>query len=144
MPAQVTGYLHLAILCVATIIKHYGYKAVLDPLIADLKLLETCGFTIGCHQSTHHFFGTMSMLVADNLAARAIGGYYQNFSTVQRFSRFCIRIKDSIMDHSCDDYICMADEYDAQVTEVEKAPELSSLYGIKERSVLKAYLFSHL
>ena len=39
-------------------------------------------------------FGTLNTLVADNLAAHTIGGYFCNFSTVHRFCRFCNCCKD--------------------------------------------------
>ena len=38
--------------------------------------------------AVHHFKGTLSMVIADNLAADALGGFFCNFSTVQRFCRF--------------------------------------------------------
>lgn len=84
------------------------------------------------------------MLVADNLAAHAIGGYYQNFSTVQRFCRFCNRTKNDISNHRCNDVIRSSKAYDAQVSEVEKEPELCKLYGIKERSVLNELEHFHI
>ena len=37
----------------------------------------------------HRFKGTVTMVITDNLAAHALGGFFSNFSTVQRFWRFC-------------------------------------------------------
>ena len=33
--------------------------------------------------------GMLTMVVADNLAAHALGVFFCNFTTVQRFYRFC-------------------------------------------------------
>ena len=36
----------------------------------------------------HKFEGTVTMTVANNLAAHALNGFFFNFSTVQRFCRY--------------------------------------------------------
>ena len=95
-------------------------------------------------ESTHKFFGTISMLVADNLAAHAIGGFYQNFSTVQRFCRFCNRVKASISDISIEDEVRTKAAYDVQLIEVEKNPDLSKLYGIKQSSAFNELKYYHI
>ena len=136
--------IQLALLCKASFVKTYGYKKILDPCIEDIKRLEMYGIKIKFDESSHKFFATLSMLVADNLAAHAIGGYYQNFSTVQRFCRFCNRVKSCISDINCQDMLRSREAYDAQILEVEKNPELSSLYGIKERSVLNQLNYFHI
>ena len=100
------------------------------PCIADIKISEKDGIEIKFDCSVHKFFGTLSMLVADSLAAHAIGGYYQNFSTVERFCRFCNRIKSCISDLSCQDVFRSKEAYDAQVLEVEKNQDISKFYGI--------------
>ena len=38
----------------------------------------------------------VSMIVADNLAAHALGGFFCNFGTVKRFCRFCNCTKDQL------------------------------------------------
>ena len=84
------------------------------------------------------------MVVADNLAANAIGGYYQNVSTVQRFCRFCNKVKAQISDTCCDDVIRTPKAYDAQILEVEKDESLSPLYGIKQRCCLNELQHFHI
>lgn len=39
------------------------------------------------------------MLAADNLAAHAQGGLFCNFSTIQKFCRFCNVFKDELKEH---------------------------------------------
>ena len=41
----------------------------------------------------------LSMLAADNLAAHAQGGLFCNFSTIQKFCRFCNVFKDELKEH---------------------------------------------
>ena len=136
--------IQLVLLCKASFIKRYGYKTILAPCLEDIKLLENYGIEINFDCSVHKFFGTLSMLVADNLAAHAIGGYYQNFSTVERFCRFCNRVKSCISDLSCQDALRSREAYDAQVLEVVKNPDLSTFYGIKGRSVLNQLNYFHI
>ena len=66
----------------------YGYKNILSPLLEDLQHLETTGINVLFQGREYLFFGSLSMVIADNLAARALGGFFCNFSTVQRFCRF--------------------------------------------------------
>ena len=74
--------IHLAVLSPAAFVSIYGYKPILAPLLDDIKKLETEGIQVMFKGNQRHFFGTLSMPIADNLAAHAIGGYFCNFSTV--------------------------------------------------------------
>ena len=67
----------------------YGYKEILQPVLDDILTLETTGIEIKLGGQEHTFLGTVSMVVAHNLAAHALEGFYCNFSTVARFCRFC-------------------------------------------------------
>ena len=81
--------IHLLMLSPASMISKYGYKEILQPLIDDLKKLETEGIIINFQGIDYKFKGTISMIVADNLAAHALGGFFCNFSTVDKYCRFC-------------------------------------------------------
>ena len=71
--------IHLAVLSPAAFVSKYGYKTI----------LETEGIQV-------MFFGTLNMVIADNLPAHAIGGYFCNFSTVHRIFRFCNCCKNQL------------------------------------------------
>ena len=77
------------ILLPASLVSRYGYEEILTPLLEDFQKLETLGIKVSFQEVDHTFFGSLSMVVADNLAAHALGGFFCNFSTVQRFCRFC-------------------------------------------------------
>lgn len=67
--------IQLCCLCKTEYLKEFGLKTVLTPLIAELKELETNGITIEKDGAQHLFHGTVSMVVADNLAAHSLGGF---------------------------------------------------------------------
>ena len=81
--------IQLCILSPATSVNNYGYEKILRPLLDDLLKLETEGIKISFKGVCHKFCGILSMVIADNLAAHALDGFFCNFSTVQKFCRFC-------------------------------------------------------
>ena len=78
--------IQLAILSPASLVSKYGYKEILKPLLLKLEIL---GIKVSFQGVDHTFFSSLSMVVADNLAAHALGGFFYNFSTVETFCRFC-------------------------------------------------------
>ena len=64
-------------------------KANFKEFLDDLRKLETEGIYIKFDDSVHQFYGTLTMVVADNLDGHALGGIFRKFSTMQRFCRFC-------------------------------------------------------
>ena len=134
--------IHLAVLSPASLIKKYGYASILDPLLKDLKILEAEGINISIDNIRHTFFGTVSMMVADNLAAHAIGGFYCNFSTVKRFCRFCLAVRTSLND-TCQSELRTVESYQNQISSVEIDPSLCSTYGLLKNSCLNSLEYYH-
>ena len=66
----------------------YGYGSILSPLIEDLKTLETYGITVSFNGAEHHFKGTLSMVIADNLADHTLGGSFVIFLWFKGFVVF--------------------------------------------------------
>lgn len=79
--------IYLAILCKAEDIKHYGYRAVLQPLLRDLVSLEEEGLYIP--SLGKRVKGTVFSVVADNLGVHSIGGFVESFSGTHVY-RFCL------------------------------------------------------
>ena len=102
-------------------------RSILGPLLKDLKILEAEGINISVDNIRHKFYGTVSMMVADNLAAHAIGGFYCNFSTVKRFCRFCLAVRTLLNDASS----------------VEIDSSLCSPYGLVKNSCLNSLEYYH-
>ena len=86
----------------------------------------------------HHFFGTVNMLIADNLAAHDIGGYFCNFSTVHRFCRFCNCRKNQLEQCLPIKTFSLRTKtgYENNIAALGTNPTYSSLYGLKENSCL--------
>ncbi|CAG9763786.1 unnamed protein product [Ceutorhynchus assimilis] len=66
-------------------IKLFSFSKILEPLIDELKLLETAGFEF----QGIHFRGFLIAVVGDNLGSHQIGGFVESFSTETRFCRYC-------------------------------------------------------
>ena len=73
--------IHLILLSPASLVAKYRCCSHLSLLIEDLKNFETNEISVNFDGLLHHFKGTLSMVVADNLAAHALG-FFCNFSTV--------------------------------------------------------------
>ena len=64
--------INLGLLSPSALVKKYGYQEILPPLLDDIKILETSGLNIKFEGQEHIFRGTVSMVVADDLAAHAL------------------------------------------------------------------------
>ena len=76
----------------SALVQKYGYKEILQPVLDDILTLETTGIEINLGSQEHTFLGTVSIAVA----AHALGRFYCNFSTVDRFCRFCNCTRDQL------------------------------------------------
>lgn len=75
----------MVLLCKEKDFKYFGQKLVFQPLIDDLKILETSGIyvpTIG------NVKGSITFIIGDNLGSHTVGGYSENFSSGS-ICRFC-------------------------------------------------------
>ena len=136
--------IHMLTLTNATNIAKYGYESTLAPLVKDLRSLEEDGLEFDYNNVTFRVYGTISVVIGDNLAVHSLGGFYENFSTVQRFCRTCNRTMDSINDHTFCDVIRTKEAYDAQVAFILTDPSMIPLYGIKRPCVLNDLRFFHI
>lgn len=79
--------IYLSILCKADDVKKFGYSAVLEPLLRDLKSLEENGLYVPHLGKV--IKGTVFSVIADNLGAHSLGGFVESFSG-SYVCRFCI------------------------------------------------------
>ena len=137
--------IHLAIMYSSKLISKYEYQEILRPLLDDLRKLETEGIYIKFDNCVHQFHGTLTMVVADNLAAHALGGFFCNFSTVQRFCRFCNCSQENLKANlpSSSFSLRTSEGYDNNVLNINADKTLSSVYGIKENSSLNCLQYYH-
>ena len=77
-------------------------------------------------------------LLQGKLAAHALGGFFCNFSMVQRFCCFCNIRRDQLNQRNLISKFTLRTEnaYINNIAATEEDPDSSALYGLKERSVL--------
>ena len=124
------------------LVQKYSYKEILQLVFNDILTLETTGIEIKLGSQEHTFLGTVSI---DNLAAHALAGFYCNFSTVARFCRFCNCTRDQL--HGMLNLVTFFERtqvgYNNNNTNIETYPEMSSVYGIKQRSCFNSLKYYH-
>ena len=137
--------INLILLASAQIVSRYGYQKILQPALDDIKELETKGVDVTFEGLNHIFYGTVSMIIADNLAAHALAGFYCNFSTVNRFCRFCNITKAELQEGKKISSFTLRTNtgYDNNVKDIEQLPHLASVYGIKANSCLNSSSYFH-
>ena len=137
--------IHLVLLTSALLVSKYGYGKILQPVLNDIKELETKGFDVTFEGLTHLFYGTISMIIADNLAAHYLAGFFCNFSTVHRFCRFCNITKDELQENKKISSFDLRTKlgYDNNVRDINLFPDLASVYGVKSNSCLHELQYFH-
>ena len=135
----------MLLLSPSALVQKYGYKEILQPVLDDILTLETTGIEINLGSQEHTFLGTVSIAVADNVAAHALGGFYCNFSTVDRFCRFCNCTRDQL--HGMLNLVTFFERtqvgYNNNTTNIETYPKMSSIYGIKQSSCFNSLKYYH-
>ena len=86
------------------------------------------------------------MIIADNLVAHALGGFFCNFSTVERFCRFCNCRKSQLYENLPVSTFVLRTKnaYDNNLRAVLEDPNLVVLYGIKDSSPLNTLTYFHI
>ncbi|CAC5371105.1 unnamed protein product [Mytilus coruscus] len=137
--------IQLVTLCMSSVIKTEGFKSILQPLIQDLKKLETEGIDIVKEDDVHKFYGSISVVVADNLAAHALGGFQESFNCL-RNCRFCFVTKNDMHQiKECNGFRMRSVEmHNSQLQNVQQDESLSSVYGVKSNSVLNELEYYHI
>ena len=114
-------------------LKKHGYQKVLDPLIADVKSLETDGIVIyDIHNEKDcQVFGTIATVSADNLGAHDLGGFRKCFSS-GRICRYCMCLYDELKHkYKESDFVLRTpSNYAKHLEGIQVDSSLSSVYGI--------------
>jgi len=96
--------IHLALLARSQLVKKFGLEKILEPMISDLKTLESDGICLEHSGDKVQLRGTVASISADNLGSHQVGGVRQSFSS-GKMCRFCmIDYKDlslSVDEDSC-------------------------------------------
>lgn len=132
----------LVLLCKEADLKHFGQDKVFHELIKDLKELETNGIEI-CNKTVK---GTLFCITGDNLGSHGIGGFTENFSTVEHFCRYCtITLSEFQRNPLYTGTKRTVENYNSVVKDLERENciGISNLKGIKFNSVFNALNYYH-
>lgn len=127
---SVLSNIHLCALFHSQDIKTYGFDKILEPLISDLKVLESDGIIIPTFPNPIH--GTVVQVVGDNLAIHGLFGLVESFSA-RNCCRFCVTEKSEFQTiFSEDDMVLRTkDMYSEQCQTIQSNPQLPHYYGVK-------------
>lgn len=129
--------IHLISLFHSEDVKKYGFNAILEPLMCDLKILEAKGINVPF--SNEPLYGTVAQVTGDNLGLHTFLGYVESFSA-SYFCRFCLADKELCQTVFSDDdtnITLRCKELHVQhCKDVEEDPSLSSSFGVKHTCLL--------
>lgn len=131
-----TDNIHLCLLARTKCVKLYGLDKIMDPLIADVKKLESEGVTIKLHEDETKCRGSIATISADNLASHQIGGFRETFSS-GKVCRYCLVDYSSLADHTTEEncVIRTPEVHENHVRAVQSDKRLVKTYGVKGCSV---------
>ena len=127
---------------ITCIITKYGYKEILQPCFDDLKKSEATGISVKFENSKNLFEGSIPMVIADNLAAHALGGFFCSFSMVNRVYN-CSKEQRERNASLAEMQLRTLEACNNSIRIVEADNSFASVYSIKERSCLNDLEYLH-
>lgn len=136
--------IHLVALFHSEDVKKYGFDPILQPLIKDIKTLETDGLDLPF--SNEKSYGTITQITGDNLGMHAILGFTESFSG-NYFCRLCLIDKSSAQKVYSEDSQLMVmrgrEVFEMHCNELQSNPQKTSVFGLKHNSSLNCLQFFH-
>lgn len=125
----------------------FSLNTMLRPIVEELKRLEV-GVEMLVKGLKRTIFGTLSAVVADNLASHQLGGFKSGFSKGFRKCRTCLAVDSEIQNNFTDFQFVHRKKKDhdqqcAGMANVELANHYSWLYGIHNSSIFNELQFFH-
>ena len=131
--------IHLGALFHAQDIKRYGFDLILEPLVNDLKVLETEGLKIPMFE--HLIHGTIVQVTGDNLGLHGLFGFVESFSA-RYCCRFCLLEKHCFQTVFCEDdpevILRTVDMHKQHCQTIQTDPTLPHVYGVKRSCLLNS------
>ena len=136
--------INLTAVCFSGAVKKYGFSNILDPLVNELIILGDQGVTVTRPEGEFTFKGSLLVVVADNLAAHSIGGYFESFKSTHP-CRFCLVSRDKMRSTLKCDPVSLRTEHshDMHVKRVVQDKVFQSVYGLKTNSCLNSAPYFH-
>lgn len=135
--------IHLVALFHSQDIKKYGINAILEPLVRDLKILESTGIVVPFSDKPVH--GTIAQVTGDNLGLHTFLGYVESFSA-NDFCHFCIADKDKCQVLFTDDQPDLTlrnKALHAKHCINVQDPTVPSSFGVKKTCILNDLQYFH-
>jgi len=132
--------IHLCLLFNSIDREVYGFNKIFEPLLDDIKLLETRGLEVQVNGQSSVLFGTICLFTADNLACHSLGGYLESFAA-NKSCHFCLIDKHEMQSIFDDDCLELRNEVNYNEHVMLKNP---SLTGIKADSCLNSLEYFHI
>ena len=104
----------------------------MEPLLADIKLLETEGIELEIDGRVCCVFGSIVTFSGDNLTSHAIAGFNECFS-YGRVCRYCMADKNSLKNLHCEAscQLRTPEGHSYNLKAIESYKTLSSVYRVK-------------
>ncbi|KAK0149551.1 hypothetical protein N1851_009707 [Merluccius polli] len=136
--------IHLCALFHAQDIKTYGFDAILQPIVSDLKMLETDGIKVPALKGPVH--GSIVQVTGDNLGIHSLFGLVESF-IARNCCRFCLLEKSHFQNVFCEDAESVIFRTKAMHEEhchtAQTNPQLTHVYGVKRSCLLNSLQYFH-
>ncbi|XP_040924480.2 uncharacterized protein LOC114846307 isoform X1 [Betta splendens] len=136
--------IHLCALFHAQDIKTYGFDTILEPIINDLKVLETDGIEVPVFKSPVH--GSIVQVTGDNLGLHGLFGLVESFSA-RNCCRFCVIDKSDFQTVFCEDdqsvLFRTKDMHEKHCHTLQTNPQLPHVCGVKRSCSLNSLKYFH-
>ena len=130
----------ISVIATIPVIEKHGLDEVLKPFIKDLNYLCTEGISVPYNGSMQTFKGALLTLLADNLAAKDIGGFKKSLSFAFRCCRTCLVTKGALSSKytSEDVELRNATNHATHISLLQgpTASHYSTTYGINKQTTL--------
>ena len=131
--------IHLCALFHAQDIKTCGFDTILQPIISDLKVLETDGIKVPMFKNPVH--GSIAQVTGDNLGIHGLFGFVESFSA-RNCCRFCIIEKcdfQTLFHEDEESMILRTKEMHAEHCHtMQTNPQQPHVYGVKRSCLLNS------
>ena len=141
---SILANIHLCALFHAQDIKRYGFSAILDPIVRDLKQLESNGIDIpfygGCVR------GSVIQVTGDNLGLHSLFGLVESFNA-RYCCRFCLAEKEDFQTEFSEEapkiVLRTKEAHSAHCQEMANKPSLPYVFGVKRSCLLNSLTYFH-
>ena len=133
--------IHLAMLFPSSYTKKHTWKSLMEPLVIDLKRLNSDGMNVSINGSSKTIKCTVAFMAGDNKGVHEVAGYFAAFYKTNRICRLCHATSASIQNKFMESEFDMRteEEYDAEVRLLDAngyPGDMQKKFGIRSKCLL--------